>query len=308
MIKEITYKDKAEWLSLRGNYIGGSDAGAVVGLNPYKSTYALWAEKTGQTPPFNGNVITEVGSYLEALVADMFMRETGKRVRRKNRMMVNDAYPFACADVDRVVVGENAVLECKTTNSPPAMRKFKHGEYPESWYCQMMHYMAVGGYERAYLGVLIGCREFQWFVLDRDEEEIRALMEAESEFWQMVLDKKPPAPDGSKSSTDTLSLLLPDSNEDVVSLFSYDGDLGRYLEIADQIKVLKTEQDEIANHIKAFMGDAGRGESEKYRISFSTQTRNLFDAKRFKADHPDIDLAQYYNVSKARPFKVTAAN
>lgn len=308
MIKEITYKDKAEWLSLRGNYIGGSDAGAVVGLNPYKSAYALWAEKTGQTPPFNGNVITEVGSYLEALVADMFMRETGKRVRRKNRMMVNDAYPFACADVDRVVVGENAVLECKTTNSPPAMRKFKHGEYPESWYCQMMHYMAVGGYERAYLGVLIGCREFQWFVLDRDEEEIRALMEAESEFWKMVLDKNPPAPDGSKSSTDTLSLLLPDSNEDVVSLFSNDGDLDRYLEIADQIKVLKTEQDEIANHIKSFMGDAGRGESEKYRISFSTQTRNLFDAKRFKADHPNIDLAKYYNESKARPFKVTAKN
>ena len=60
MIKEITYKDKAEWLSLRGNYIGGSDAGAVVGLNPYKSAYALWAEKTGQTPPFNGTVITEV--------------------------------------------------------------------------------------------------------------------------------------------------------------------------------------------------------------------------------------------------------
>ena len=307
MIKEIAYRDKAEWLSLRKNYIGGSDAAAVVGLNPYCSPYALWAEKTGQTPPFEGNVITEVGSYLEALVADMFTRETGKKVRRKNRMMVNDLYPFACADVDRVVIGENAILECKTTNSVPAMRKFKQGEYPEHWYCQMMHYMAVGGYEKAYLGVLIGCREFKHFELYRDEAEIAALMGEEKIFWENVQTKTAPPVDGHISTSEALSAILPESTESTVTLFGYDADLQRFVELAAQAKAIKAEQESIANRIKAFMGDAGRGDSDRFHVTFNTQTRKTFDAIRFAAEHPEIDITKYFNVSKARPFKVAAA-
>ena len=105
MIKEFSYQDREEWLALRRQYIGGSDAGAVMGMNPYKSPYALWAEKTGQIQEFEGNLTTEVGSYLEDFVAQLFTRETGKSVRRKNRMMVNSEYPWACADVDRMVIG-----------------------------------------------------------------------------------------------------------------------------------------------------------------------------------------------------------
>ena len=69
MVNEIKYKDHDEWLSIRSRYIGGSDAGAVIGMNPYKSAYTLWAEKTGKIPGFEGNIITKVGAYLEDLVA-----------------------------------------------------------------------------------------------------------------------------------------------------------------------------------------------------------------------------------------------
>ena len=225
MCKEIAYNNKEEWLSLRRHFIGGSDAGAVVGLNPYKSAYTLWAEKTGKTPEFEGNLITEVGSYLEDFVAKLFEKESGKKVRRKNRMLVNADYPFACADVDRVIVGENAILECKTTNSFPAMKKFKNGEYPESWYCQMTHYLAVGGYDKAYLAVLIGCREFKIFELVRDEEEIKALMNAEADFWDKVEKNIAPSVDGAESTSDTISTLYPESNDNTVSLMAYEADL-----------------------------------------------------------------------------------
>ena len=73
-IKEIPYKDHEEWLAIRKNYIGGSDAGAVIGLNPYRSAYKLWAEKTGKLPGFEGNVATKVGSFLEEFVAQMFVQ------------------------------------------------------------------------------------------------------------------------------------------------------------------------------------------------------------------------------------------
>ena len=121
-IREIPYSSHEEWLELRKGFIGGSDAGAVMGMNPYSSPFAVWAEKTGKIKGFAGNLTTMVGQYLEDLVAQLFTQDTGKRVRRKNRMLVNDEYPWACADVDRMVVGEKALLEIKTTNSVPAMR------------------------------------------------------------------------------------------------------------------------------------------------------------------------------------------
>ena len=304
MTNEIAYNSKEEWLSLRRNFIGGSDAGAVLGLNPYKSAYTLWAEKTGKIPEFEGNLITEVGSYLEDFVAKLFEKETGKKVRRKNRMMVNDEYPFACADVDRVIVGENAILECKTTNSYPAMKKFKCGEYPESWYCQMTHYLAVGGYEKAYLAVLIGCREFKVFELDRDEEEIKALMSAEAVFWDKVQKDIPPEADGTESTSDTITTIYPESNDNTVNLMAYEADLKQYMTYTSLIKDVEKQRDEVANRIKAFLGESGRGESNNYKVSWTSSKRVSFDSKKFAADHADMDLSEYYKSTNVRTFKV----
>ena len=83
-IQKISYSNHEEWLSIRNKYIGGSDAGAVVGLDDYKSPYSLWAEKTGRIPSFSGNITTSVGAYLEEFVAKMFSEQTGKKVRKCN--------------------------------------------------------------------------------------------------------------------------------------------------------------------------------------------------------------------------------
>lgn len=306
MIKEISYKSHEEWLDLRRQLgIGGSESGSVVGFNPYKSAYTLWAEKTKRVPEFSGNLTTEVGSYLEPFVAELFERETGKKVRRKNRILVNTDYPWAFADVDRLVVGEKALLEIKTTNSLPNMRRFKNGEYPESWYCQITHYLAVSGLEKAYLAVLIGCKEFQLFEVERDEEEIAALMKAEEQFWNNVKTNTPPAVDGSASTSNAIGTIYPDSDGDTVSLMAYENDLMQYLALSAQVKALKEQQDAAANRVKAFMNTAGRGESNRYKVSYSTTVRKSFDTKAFQADHKEIDLNKYYKTSSYRTFKVT---
>ena len=308
MIKEIAYKDKEEWLSIRRGYIGGSDAGAVVGLNPYKSAYTLWAEKTGKIPEFEGNLTTEVGSYLEEFVAQMFMSKKGKAVRRKNRILVNEDYSWACADVDRMVVGEKAFLECKTTNSPVAMKKFKNGEYPEMWYVQMTHYLAVTGLEKAYLAVLVECRDFKVFELERDEEEIKALMDAEKEFWNSVKTDTAPKADGLQSTSDTLTTLYPQSNNESVNLFGYENELQQYMALNAQIKALEAQKDEIANKVKAFLAEAGRGENDSYRVSWSTSERKTLDTKKLISDHPEINMDDYYKISTSRTFRVTEKN
>lgn len=305
MIKEIKYNSHDEWLALRRQYIGGSDAGAVVGLNPYFSAYSLWAEKTGRVPGFEGSIVTRVGSYLEELVAQMVTEETGKRVRRKNRMMVNDRFPFACADIDRTVVGENAIVECKTTNDFGKAKLIASGEYPAQWYCQCVHYMAVGGYDRVYLAVLVGCREFKVFVIERNEEEIVSLMEQERFFWKHVTEDTPPETDGAESTSETVKQLYPVSTERQVDITPLEANLARYVELGKRIKDLQEQQDDAANAVKTFMEDAESGVSDRFKVSFKSSERSTFDSKRFAADHSNMNLEAYYKKSISRVFRVS---
>lgn len=303
-ITKVKTASREEWLKLRSQYIGGSDAAAVVGLNPFSSPYALWAEKTGQIPGFSGNLATEVGTYLEEFVAQKFAAETGKKVRKCNQSFLNSDYPFAIANIDREIVGEDAGLEIKTT-SELNMKKFKGGEYPANYYCQCVHYIAMTGKQRWYLAVLIGNRDFQWFTIERDEAEIAALMGAEADFWELVKNRTPPVADGSRATTDAIKTIFAESSEDTVDLTLKLPALLQYIDLDKQIAELETLRDEAANRIKSFMGDAGGGECDGYRVSWKSSTRRTFDSKKFAKENPGLDLTGYYKETSARTFRVT---
>lgn len=303
-ITKVKTASHGEWLALRSTYIGGSDAAAVVGLNPFSSPYALWAEKTGQIPGFTGNLATEVGTYLEEFVAQKFAAETGKKVRKCKQSFFNTDYPFAIANIDREIVGEDAGLEIKTT-SELNMKKFKGGEYPANYYCQCVHYMAMTGKQRWYLAVLIGNRDFRWFTIERDESEIAALMGAEADFWELVKNHTPPAADGSRATTETIETFYQESRDETVDLTLESTALAQYIALGKQIAELEAMRDEAANKIKSFMGDAGGGECDGFRVSWKSTTWRRFDIKRFAQDNPDIDLTAYYKETSARMFRVT---
>ncbi|MGM9683149.1 MAG: YqaJ viral recombinase family protein [Eubacteriales bacterium] len=303
-ITKVKTASREEWKELRSHYIGGSDAAAVVGLNSFSSPYSLWAEKTGKTPGFAGNLATEVGMFLEEFVAKKFEEETGKKVRKANMSFFNSDYPWAIANIDRDVVGEDSGLEIKTT-SELNMKKFSGGEYPANYYVQCVHYLAVTGKARWYLAVLIGNRDFRVFTIERDEAEISALMEAEKDFWSLVKSDTPPSADGSAATSSAISTIYSGSNDGTADLFAVSDSLADYDRITNLIKDLETERDEASNKIKAFMGDAGYGEHECFRVSWKSQQRRVFDAKRFAEDHPGENLDNYYNVTNSRVFRVT---
>ena len=306
-ITKIKTANHEEWLKLRSQYIGGSDAAAVVGLNAYASPYSLWAEKTGKVPGFAGNLATEVGAFLEEFVAQKFAQETGKKVRKHNQSFLNSLYPFAIANIDREIVGEDAGLEIKTTDTLN-LKKFKGGEYPANYYVQCVHYLAVTGKQRWYLAVLIGNKEFKWFTIERDEAEIAALMTAEAAFWELVKTDTPPAVDGTAATTDTLNTIYSESDDSICDLTAFSANLRQYIALKKQIKELETLAEEAANKIREFMGESGGGECEGFKVSWKSQTRSTFDRKRFESENPDIDLSGYFKESVARPFKVTEIN
>lgn len=271
-------------------------------MNPYKSPYALWCEKTGRTSGFAGNIATEIGNELEPYVARKFCEETGKKVRRKNRTVLNDKYPWAIANVDRMIVGEKAILECKTTSSIPIMRRTQKGEFPETWYCQVMHYMAVLGedIERAYLAVLVNNREFHWFCIERDEDEINALMEGEKAFWKYVEDDVPPPVDGAASTTDAIKRIF---GED-------DGTDAGDLDLAEALENLRLGKEakkaaeaviaEAENTIRQAIGEHTYAHSGNTMLTLKSQSRETLDKKKLMADHPEIDFAPYIKISTTR--------
>lgn len=296
---------REDWLEHRKKSIGGSDAAAILGMNSYSSPYSVWAEKLGKLPPKEENEAMRLGRDLEEYVAKRFTEATGKKVRRENNIIINPIYPFAHANVDRMIIGEDAGFEAKTT-SALNLKRFKGGDYPENYYCQCVHYLMITGCKRWYLGVLILGVGFQWFVIERDEEEITALAKSEEEFWKLVEFKIPPMTDGEKSTTETLAAIFPQSDDEkIVNLLGFDDSIQQYISLGQQIKELENKRDEMGNKIKAFMGDAGKGESNKYKVSWSSYLKPTFDAKKFAADHTHIDLSAYYKKTPTRTFRVT---
>ena len=293
-----------EWLEQRRKTIGGSDAASIIGMNTYSSPYTVWAEKLGKLPPKEDNESMRLGRDLEEYVAKRFTEETGIKLRRENNILINPKYPFAHANVDRMVVGEDAGFEAKTT-TVLNLKRFKNGEYPANYYVQCVHYLMVTGAKKWYLGVLILGSGFRWFVIERDEGEIEALAKSEEAFWEYVEKETPPDADGSDSTTDTIATIYPESSEGTVSLFGYEDSLKQYIALGKQIDELKKLRDEAANKVKAFMGESGRGESDRFKVSWSSSIRTTFDHKQFALDNPNLNLSKYYKSSNARTFRVT---
>ena len=306
MIK-LSYKNREEWLELRRGFIGGSDAGAVAGMNPYKGPYAVWLDKTGKQTELDESSITlEVGSFLEQYVADKFTEITGKRVMKVKSMLMNELYPWACADIDRRVVGEDAILECKTTGSLTNMKLLRNGEYPMSWYCQMTHYLAVTGAKKAYLAVLINNREFKWFELERSQDEIDSLMRMEERFWQHVTENTPP--EVAEADAETVSEYFRDKageDETALDLTPYMSVLDEYSEAVDAKRAAEEREGELRARLCAAMGEYTAAGCKGYRLTWKPQERRTFDMKAFTKANPNADLSGYYKVSSSRVFRFT---
>ncbi len=303
--KLINTKDMPvdEWRKLRKKSLGGSDASVVVGLNNYRSSYTLWADKKGYLPDVEDNEAMRIGRDLEQYVADRFCEATGKKVKRRNYMFLHDKYDFISANIDREVVGENAGLECKTTN---VFNKsdFDNGEIPLYYYCQCMHYMAVMGYEKMYLAVLVLGKAFYWFEVLRDDKEIEILINSEVDWWNCYISGgKVPQIDGSDSTERTINTLYPQDNKETIYDSSLKEPAELYLQTKAKIDELKKIQSEYEQKIKASMGEAEKCYISKYQVDWKSSNRATIDTKRLKKEKPDI-YNEFLKVSNIRRFTI----
>lgn len=297
--------DRQDWLEQRRKGIGGSDASVICGLNPYKSLYELYLDKKGLLPEKEDSEAMRQGRDLEPYVVSRFEEATGKKCRRENKILQNKENPFMLANVDRLIIGEDAGLECKTT-SIMNLKRFKNGEFPSEYYVQCVHYMAVTGRKKWYLAVLILNQGLHIFEINRDEAEIKALIEAEREFWEdNILKDIEPSPDGSDRCGEAIKNMFPTAEEGAsVPLFGFENTLKEIVDLGEEIKAKEKELEQLKQLIQKELGAAENGIVDGFKVKWSNCSRSNFDAKSFAKDNSDIDLSDYYKQINYRKFEV----
>lgn len=296
--------DRNEWLEYRKRGIGGSDAAAVAGLNPWKSPFAVWMEKTGQIEPEEPGEAAYWGTILEDIVAQEFTKRTGMKVRRRNAILQRHEHPWMIANVDRLIVGENAGLECKTTSAYNA-KEWDGDEVPAQYILQVQHYMAVTGAKAWWLAVLIGGQRFIHKRIERDDELIQQLIEIERDFWENhVVPCVPPEMDGSTASTELLKRMYPEGKPAAIDLPSDAGELIETLDfLNEELKALEERKAACENRLKAMLGENEVGRFGERLVTWKNVVTNRFDSKAFAKDHPEL-YEKYLKTSKYRKFAV----
>ena len=241
-----------EQLEFRMSGIGGSDSAAVIGVSPYTSARALYHEKVGDIEPddLSDNDAVHFGNVLEDIVAQEYMRRTGRKVRRKNASLRHPDLPFIIGHIDRDVVGLPRALECKTSDA----MAFNFGDWgpegtdevPEHYFTQAQHYMGLLPKVDVFdLAVLVGGNRFRLYHIHRDDTFIRDLFDADAAFWRDHVEKKTPPPIDPDHSK-TLKLLAD----------LYPGTTGEVIQLDEAAAHWKAVMDEAKGKVKLYEGVA----------------------------------------------------
>ena len=298
--------NREEWLQLRKNGIGGSDAAVACGLSRWKSRLMLYLEKTSADVEDIDNESMYWGRTMEPILRQEFSKRTGFTVQEVPFMFACKEYPWMLANIDDLVTepdGSKALLEIKTASSFKA-KEWEDG-LPQEYYLQVQHYLAVCDLPKAYVVVLIGGNAFRYFPVERDEDTIQMMIALEAEFWSFV--ERGIQPPVDEQSADGLAVLYPKSDAKTSVILPSDSDniVEAYLEVKHVIDELKPALDGYENQLKSMMKTAACAVTPKgYGIRWQSTTTNRLDTTRLKKEHPDI-AKEYVTQTTSRRFSIT---
>ena len=284
-LQQIEYPNQEAWLLGRAGTIGASDVATILGINPYKSAYTLWAEKTGVLEPWAGNIATRVGHALENLVTELYEEETGFDCLDLGDFTVfcHPVLPYFRCTPDRVVMDGGKLLrvvELKTMGERAAA-ELQEGETPLAYQVQLQAQMAIMGAEDGDLAVLVGNRHFFCVPFQRHDSLIDSMLEKVAEFQARVENLEPPDLDDTESTYRTLQRLHPEDNGQTVILPLEAIDAAAQLAIVkEKQKLLDAEELRCKNVLLSAIGPATFAEGGGLRLSLKTQER----AGSIKAD------------------------
>jgi len=295
---------REQWLRIRKQGIGSSDAAAAVGVNHYQSPLELWMIKTGRddllpaVDPEDMESPMYWGQVLEPIVAAHYTKFTGNKVRKINAVLQHpdEDKSWMLANLDYTVTGSDEVqiLECKTAGEYGA-RLWREG-VPDYVRCQVQHQLAVTGKAAADVCVLLCGQAINIHRIERDEQLITNLIELERRFWEFVVSDTPPPTDGSDSSALAVKSLFPRDNGETIDL-SHDQQLSDVFDqlVSNQANIsrLRKEEAKLKQGIQQVMGDASKATFQSGEVHWKrSKDTTVLNSESLLKEHPEL-LEQY---------------
>ena len=298
--KDMTHND---WLEARRKGLGGSDAGAILGLNKWSTPLDVYLDKIGQAEPIEDNDAMYWGRTLEDIVATEYTKRTGNKTRRINKILQHKDHDFILANLDRDLISSKGILECKTALRSDGWGEDGSDEVPDSYLAQVMHYIAVTNSEFADLAVLIGGRDFRIYTIKRDDDLINEIVKREVAFWNdHVLAEVAPDP---VSTADFNNRWPKDNGESVVADHNQEQRVNTLRQIKNKIKDLNSSAKELESEIKKEMADASSiiDVEGNPLVTWKQRVSKRLNTKRLKEEQPEI-YDQYAAESSSRTFLI----
>lgn len=313
VIAEYKDLDEATWLKLRHTGIGGSDAGAVLGYNKYKSAFTVAMEKTGRYVPkdISGEEVVAVGNIMEPIIRRQIMPEYLKeqgieaQIIDPEAMYRSLAYPYVIINPDGFILlpnGKMVGLEIKTGSSYtlPAWGGRGGDLVPDSYYAQVQHYMGGTGLDEWWVFGMIG-NERIFRIVPRNEKFLDDLLAAEGDLWEAIETNDPlnfPLPGGTEADQEAIMALGLPQVDETADLDDSRMDIQRYIDLGVEIKDREEERKRLRQKIQVSLGQYKYGDTSLYRITNSVYSYSTLDKTKLKKDYPEI-VEQYSKQSEA---------
>ena len=295
-------EDEKEWLANRTKGIGGSDVGAICGVNKYSSARLIYLKKTGQyqdgEDEFSDAALERMhfGRMLEPVVANEYVRRTGNKVVVSPAMLTHKDYPWAIANVDRLIVNDEGapygILECKTANEFMD-EAWSEGDIPISYLYQLNWYLWVTGLEYGVIACLVGGNKFYYYEIWRNDELLRdEILPKVDRFWNYHV-KNLIEPE--LTGTDADSESVANENSEVIKgseIVLEDETMNELAAIVKEckakIKELEATEKEAANRLKDVLKNNEIGYTKDYIIKWSPRSQSRIDSTKLKEKYPEV--------------------
>jgi putative phage-type endonuclease len=300
-------ENKQEWLLMRKNYLGGSDLGAIAGLNPYRTALDVYLDKTRDDIACESSPAMRWGTLLEDTIAKEYAEVTGQTIEIELDTIYHPEYKFLAANIDRWVGDKEYVLECKTAGFTRGKEWGEEGtdQIPESYLVQVAYYAAICAVPKVDIAVLIGGQDFRIYTYKRNKELEDKLIKIACNFWDNHIEKR--IPPKCVSTRDTFNLFPQSNYHEIVAesniiekLQELKGAKEEESRIQSTIEKLKTDIQEFMRDYDVLIDNNG-----KVIATWKNSTpRSFFDLKRFKDEAKDLYLKYSSYTKQSRVFLI----
>jgi putative phage-type endonuclease len=288
----VSSRERTSWLIARRAGIGGSDAATIMGANPFSSELALYVDKTSDDPQPKDDAgePAQWGNIFEPAIIREYNARSKRRVVTGGRILQSRKAPHYLVTLDGVQLrrapafarGKGpGVAEIKTTGYGERYEE----DIPVEVQIQCQWEMFVTGAAWATCVWLpFPERKLQWRDIEPHPEFQALLAERVDAFWQRVVKRNPPDPDGSAASKLAIRRMFPEDNGEVIRLLGAVDAADEYERCAAAIKLLQSRQAEIKNMLAYTIGEAKYAVLDDGRY-FGSATYKAREVKCPECDH-----------------------